>query len=764
MGTRQRSAKHGGPWGLLAVALACLSGCQKTPVCSFESIASADGTTRLALLIDAHAARRDAPRLETGGTSELAPVARALSDLDFPAGNVCSLEGSRATLSAARQAIDEFMKAEEHVARFLYFSGRGSDVVDASADEPDERDETLVFADADGRGSGELLDDELADWLESIAERSDSSLVVINAGVSRADGSARPPDTDWTAAPTRKIKSRGKGSDGAAQFLGAQPPEHVAIARGLGGSSSAFDMQVVGALTQAAKNTPSVSAFADRMGVELRLAGFDPEISGSGQSALFGITFRDVASVSGGDAPLTLTLRAPGLPGEIPATLRADVEAQLASLSGTVTLAGAAGDFELSRASDGSYVLRGPDGRARNRFAELGELPKRLSQHQVQRRLLAMRGNGAPQLQDFRSLRLSLRAARSQSPCADGIWDQVVPGAVQSIPLCHRWFIHIDLADNTPPLYIETLVLSSDGSSFLLPHEEPLRIDGGHDYDAADQIFVGAPPVDVYDQVFVVGSTEPVDARALLDGRVRAPEGARATFGALSFKVIANSAFADSGELSGREYTIKQFDIRPYLPDDDDSRLARFLRTADALAKASATDGYSYKQHEWRQATDAANLALGIDCSRSIWYAFTRGGLAYNQGDGYLTTAEMVAASSRMKDQFDQCPIDGSYVIGDVLVYRSDTRGDGHVVTVIDPEKRIAWGSHGWDGNPGQGLASEMDTGVEYQKIKVKTDWMKWDRPDMQLNVCWRYREFAAERASGRSSQGSRMLEERCSC
>jgi hypothetical protein len=716
------------------------------------------------LLIDAHAARGSPPPLHAGGSSELALIAGALTDLEFPAGNVCGLEGDRATLSAVRQAIDEFSEARGHVARFLYFSGPASDVVDESADEPDERDETLVFVDTDGLGSGELLDDELAGWLESIAERSDSSLAVINAGVTRPDGSAELPDPARTPPPTRRIKSRGKGSDGAALLLGAQPPEHVAIARGRGGSSKTFYTQLVAALTHAAKHVPSWSAFADRMGVELRVAGFDPEVSGGGQLPLFGITFRDVVSVGSGDAPLTLTLRAPGLPGEVPSTSRAAVEAQLASLAGTVALVDVAGDFELSRTPDGSYVLRGPDGRARNRFAELGVLPALLTQHHVQRRLLAMRGNGAPQLQDFRTVQLSLRAARNQPACADGIWDQAAPGAVQSIPLCHHWYIHIDLADNTPPLYVETFVLSSDGSSFLLPHAEPLRIDDRHDYDAANQIFVGAPPVDVYDQVFVVGSTEPVDARALLEGRVRAPQGARATFSALSFKVIANSAFLDSGELSGREYTIKQFDIRPYLPDDDASQLARFLRTADGLAKASAADGYSYRQHDWRQATDAANLALGIDCSRSIWYAFTRGGLPYNQGDAYLTTADMLGANSQMKDQFEECPIDGSYVIGDVLVYRSETRGDGHVVTVIDPEKRIAWGSHGWDGNPGQGLAPEMDTGVEYQKIKVKTDWMKWDRPDMQLKACWRYRGFAAEHANGRSSRGSRMLEERCSC
>ena len=44
-----------------------------------------------------------------------------------------------------------------------------------------------------------------------------------------------------------------------------------------------------------------------------------------------------------------------------------------------------------------------------------------------------------------------------------------------------------------------------------------------------------------------------------------------------------------------------------------------------------------------------------------------------------------------------------------------DVRGDGHVVAVVDPQRRIAWGSHGWDGTPNidKKLKLEPDTGVE---------------------------------------------------
>jgi hypothetical protein len=236
----------------------------------------------------------------------------------------------------------------------------------------------------------------------------------------------------------------------------------------------------------------------------------------------------------------------------------------------------------------------------------------------------------------------------------------------------------------------------------------------------------------------------------------------------LSFRVEANSRFLEPTpstplSASSREYTLKRFDIRPYLPDDPSTALARVLRTADALAKASPSDGYGYKQHDWSGSSDAANLKTGIDCSRAIWYAFTRSGLRYNREDRYLDTSLMVSGQSWMSDEFEQCAIDGDYALGDVLVYRSNDpqRGDGHVVLVVDAQKRIAWGSQGWDGN-GRTPGVEPDTGVEYQLIKYKQDWARWDRSDMALKMCWRNRAFAADARTGRGLPGASALESSC--
>jgi hypothetical protein len=230
--------------------------------------------------------------------------------------------------------------------------------------------------------------------------------------------------------------------------------------------------------------------------------------------------------------------------------------------------------------------------------------------------------------------------------------------------------------------------------------------------------------------------------------------------------VEANNRFAETDRgaeraINWREYTIADFDIRPYLPADETTTLYRVLQTADGLAGASARDGFSYRQHGWTKPTDEENLRLGIDCSRAIWFAFTRAGVSYNREDRYLTTAMMVGGDTLMQDEFESCLGDPDLQIGDVLVYRDDTRGDGHVVMVIDPEKRIAWGSHGWDGNPRQ-LPVEPDTGVEYQKIKFKPDWERWDRKTMGLKACWRHRSISAQGARFRGQPGSRPLVNAC--
>jgi hypothetical protein len=54
-------------------------------------------------------------------------------------------------------------------------------------------------------------------------------------------------------------------------------------------------------------------------------------------------------------------------------------------------------------------------------------------------------------------------------------------------------------------------------------------------------------------------------------------------------------------------------------------------------------------------------------------------------------------------------------------------------------------------------------TGVQFQKIKYKPDWERWDRRGMALVRCWRYRGFATEIASGNGPGLAALTKDTCS-
>ena len=488
-----------------------------------------------------------------------------------------------------------------------------------------------------------------------------------------------------------------------------------------------------------------------------------------------------------------------GIPIERASQLSASIEANPETKM-LVELTEGAGDFELSVDSNEALVLRGPENKIRNVYNEDGVVADNLWQHARQLALLQLRGEGGADFTDNETLQVQLVPASRQTECADGIWEQSPANSEQVIPLCHAWNVKVTLSKDAPmPLLVGGVIFSTDGNSFGFPVDgRKVALKPGEDVVFnSGETFVGKPPLDVQDHVMVFGTQEinPVQWHLLTNtaatravgppmsglyraldrylqpgirgtGRLEeAVEDTTWTLSALTLRVEANQRFlkADSDTTESparREYTIPHFNIRPYLPDDPSTALHRVLQQADALATASATDGYGYKQHDWSLPTDEENLQRGIDCSRSIWYAFTRAGLPYNNGDRYLSTAMMVGADSRMADQFEDCSAD-TLQPGDVLVYRDETRGDGHVVIVIDADKRIAWGSHGWDGNA-KALKVEPDTGVEYQLIKYKQDWERWDRRTMAQQACWRYRAFSEEAMTPRGQPGLRALADAC--
>ena len=509
---------------------------------------------------------------------------------------------------------------------------------------------------------------------------------------------------------------------------------------------------------------------------------------------------------------LAVRIRPGDQPGGVPAERADRLRERIAADHEAAMLArltDGAGDFEISVGSDGRLQLRGPENRVRNVYEDDASVPRSLWQHARQRALLYLNGEGGDDFTDDKTLAVQLvpAPATRQPPCADGTWDPAEANREQVVPLCHAYNVRVRHTGQpgAKPLLVGALLLSTDGSIYVLPADgRKVMLEPGDSitFDGTNETFMGTPPLDVQDRVLVFGTqaTNPVPwdllaqsaqtRSAVAPGVDKGPlyrtldryftPGTRGigvytdapenettwTLSNLALRVRANSRFLSPGDdadapIVAREYTIPRFDIRPYLPDDSDSALHRLLVKADALATASVEDGYGYKQHDWSQGSDAANLAKGIDCSRAIWFAFTRSGLPYNRSDAYLTTAMMVQPDSWMADRFERCDDDPNLRIGDVLVYRDDTRGDGHVVMVIDPGERIAWGSHGWDGNP-RVLPVEPDTGVEYQLIKYKQDWRRWDRSTMERKACWRHEALIEDRLLGRGEPGPRALQGAC--
>jgi hypothetical protein len=489
-----------------------------------------------------------------------------------------------------------------------------------------------------------------------------------------------------------------------------------------------------------------------------------------------------------GDESIRITVSLdPGIPQARAASLRSAIEGD-PETGMLVTLVEDGGDFELSLSSDGALQVRGPENRVRNRVED-DEAVETLWKHARQRALLQLHGDVGGDFTDQETLRVEIVEAAGQIECADGEWIPSKSNEEQVIPLCHQWNVRVTLDEKAPaPLLVGGLILSNDGAILGLPYDgrqELLHPGKSVTFDRDSETFRAEPPLDVQDHVLIFGTrqTNPVawhlfaetsESRSAsmgssleraLDRYLRPGVRAQSVGGAphedttwtmtrLPLRVEANARFLDPQEAAKRgdkkrEYTIPGFDLRPYLPDDTESSLYKVLMTAHSLAvySGSLDDGVPYKQHDWSLPSDPENLALGIDCSRSIWYVFTRAGFPYNDGDRYLQTAIMVGDESAMAQQFDSCSDDSNLHIGDVLVYRDDGRGVGHTVMVIDPEKRVAWGSHGWDGNANQGL--ESDTGVEYQLIKYKKDWKRWDRSTMERKACWRYREFTGTEERG---------------
>jgi hypothetical protein len=441
-------------------------------------------------------------------------------------------------------------------------------------------------------------------------------------------------------------------------------------------------------------------------------------------------------------------------------------------------------DFQLSLDISGDLEILDREGKVRKTFrpisVEAENAVSTLMGFAVQKTLLdksSERGNSnGSGLFNVRTLPVS-----PASSCTASTWGEPEKSGIQMIPMCAKWRAGVKVSSDSPNAwYANALILSNDGSiQALLPSNSAAQLMNPGDRFVFPGVIEATPPVGILEHVIIFWTREPM--KLALGQASDTKEELRRTYRALwlqvgsddlassfatvlGIEVKANDPFIEPAgtQISQREYTIPKFDVRPYLPEDKNTALYRVLEQANWLSNFSSSSGVGYKQHDWTGPDDVQNLRRGIDCSRAIWFTFTRAGLPYNTNNSYLSTAEMVSRNGPMHDQFETVSLAGPFEIGDVLVYRDETQGDGHVVMVIDSTARIAWGSHGYDGRVRIREVKEASIGVQYQKIRYKKDWLRWDRPNMDLVAVWRYRQFAREIKLPGGQPGLRALEHAC--
>lgn len=511
---------------------------------------------------------------------------------------------------------------------------------------------------------------------------------------------------------------------------------------------------------------------------------------------------------------LKVRLRPESEPGGLPSLRRRALQAAIRDLQPAVLEVETDAFFELWVGPDNRLYLSGIDGRIRNQFGadasrEDSEVVGVLRKHAMQQSLLQLRAEPGATFINNETLQVRLVPHRVQLECARGRWVPAPPNQEQVLPLCHQYQVEVTVSKQAQsPLLVGGVLLSDDGTISGIPTDGIfVKLSPGQTATLEGE-FRAEPPINVREHLLIFGTQEPdpVEWRrfstsgevsrghaagvqeerpleALVQRFIGQQRGALAWTGAepgmeawtstyLSLVTEANTQFLNAGkdipgELLKREYSVSSLDIRAYLPSDPESALYKVLTKADELASYAAGGKVGYKMHPWTQPTDAENLQLGITCSRAIWWVFTRAGLPFNHDNEIVRSRDAVGADSIMREEFEDCRMDPHLHTGDVLVYRDPARNLGHMVMVIDPRKRIAWGAHTWDGNataqpPGRRAVNP--TAVQYQVIQNRSEWSTWDYPGLRRAGCWRYRGFSKQADDARDVPGRAALTGVCGC
>jgi uncharacterized caspase-like protein len=473
-----------------------------------------------------------------------------------------------------------------------------------------------------------------------------------------------------------------------------------------------------------------------------------------------------------------------GIPGPRAEALRKAIQADADAKAAVIPSATSA-ELELFTLKDGRLQLNGVADEMRAVLSNDAEVVSVLWQLARQKALASLHGEGTPYFVDDESLQVEIVpvSAAEQRPCGLRRLAEFTPRrpgeSQQVVPMCVIYRIKATLAAGAQrSVVIGGLALSGDGKTVGFPSDgSVIELKPGKSH-VFRELFMAGPPLGARDTFKVIGTlpTNPVAwhqltsdwrtrggaqpgsplhralDRYLVAGKRGSPvvgmsseEDTQWTVSTVSVQVEANPGFV--GPLWDRAKTppakvdaVANFDLRPYLPDDRTTTLYRVLVAADQLAKVRAPG---------KAETVDATQKLGADSSQAIMTAFSQAKVPYNKQGKRLTTADMVAADTAMVDYFERC--DGlPRQAGDIVVYRDDKRGEGQALIAIDPQRRIAWGSQGWDGK----ARAQPEAGVQYQLLKSKDDWKLGNRPDVREKACWRYRQFSQETRDGRGRPG----------
>ena len=119
-----------------------------------------------------------------GPANDIALVRGILVDrLGFAPANITVLQDRAATRAAIKQAFADLARKSRPGDRvYIHYSGHGSSVDDRNGDEGTRRkDSTLIPVDAWGKGPPQILDDEIAVWLDRLLEKTPDVVFVVDA-------------------------------------------------------------------------------------------------------------------------------------------------------------------------------------------------------------------------------------------------------------------------------------------------------------------------------------------------------------------------------------------------------------------------------------------------------------------------------------------------------------------------------------------------------------------------------------------------------